>query len=196
MENRIGVTRGTKAMLALGAALGLVLGLLPSEPTRAASGDPTSAARALGEEFGRACEKGDVAAVVALYDDRASAIYPGQGQEAKGKLNISRIAAETCRPGIKGTLKDIEAYPLGDNTIATVGTWEFIQAGPDGKPVTSKIRTTEVLMKKDGKWRYLIDHASIGTPPPPEPVAAAKPSDASGGAAKEAPAKAEAAKPE
>lgn len=38
---------------------------------------------------------------------------------------------------------------------------------PDRKPVTMRIRTTELLHKSSGQWRYAIDHASIGLPPPP-----------------------------
>ena len=40
-------------------------------------------------------------------------------------------------------------------------------SGPDGKPITARVRTTELLHRSKGKWRYVIDHASIGLPPPP-----------------------------
>jgi hypothetical protein len=39
--------------------------------------------------------------------------------------------------------------------------------GPDGKPMTARVRTTELLHRSNGKWRYVIDHTSIGLPPPP-----------------------------
>jgi ketosteroid isomerase-like protein len=74
------------------------------------------------------------------------------------------LIAQTCRPGVKATMRDMQVYPLGDDAAATVGHWELTSTGPDGKPATAKVRTTEVLVKKDGKWRYLIDHASVGAP--------------------------------
>ena len=29
--------------------------------------------------------------------------------------------------------------------------------GPDGKPMTARVRTTELLHRSNGKWRYVID---------------------------------------
>jgi hypothetical protein len=34
---------------------------------------------------------------------------------------------------------------------------------------TYQIRTTEVLRRVGKEWLYMIDHASIGLPPPPAP---------------------------
>jgi ketosteroid isomerase-like protein len=56
--------------------------------------------------------------------------------------------------------------PLGDSRIAIIGHWEVTQTGPDGKPTTSHIRATEVIVKTGSGWRYVVDHASIGLPPP------------------------------
>ncbi len=51
--------------------------------------------------------------------------------------------------------------------VVTHGTWEQSAQGPDGKPTTLVIRTTEVLKATHCKWWYVVDHASIGVPPPP-----------------------------
>jgi hypothetical protein len=61
--------------------------------------------------------------------------------------------------------------------VATLFHWEETSTSPAGKPTSVEIRTSEVLAKTDGKWLYLIDHASIGLPPPkaaPKPVARAE----------------------
>ncbi len=50
--------------------------------------------------------------------------------------------------------------------MSNVGMWDDTIAGPGGKPMTARVRTTELLHKTGGKWRYEIDHASIGMPPP------------------------------
>ena len=55
-----------------------------------------------------------------------------------------------------------DAIALDDTHLLNVGRWEI--AGAGGRPATT-IRTSELLVKDGGRWRYLVDHASIGTPP-------------------------------
>lgn len=144
-------------------AIALVVAL--SSPAFA---DATADARAHDEAFAKACDAGDVKAVVALYADDAVVVWPGVGQEAKGKAAIEKLVPELCNPktGAKAVMKSLEAMPLGDSYIAIVGHWEVTQPGPGGKPATSQIRTTEVIAKGGSGWHYVIDHASIGVPPP------------------------------
>ena len=126
--------------------------------------DPTADARGVEEAFARACGAADLKSVMALYADDAIAVWPGQGAEAKGKADIEKMAAGLCKKG-SGTqfaLKSLEALPLGDAHLATVAHWESTLAGPGGRRVTTEVRSTEVLVKQDGAWRYLVDHASIG----------------------------------
>jgi hypothetical protein len=42
----------------------------------------------------------------------------------------------------------------------------------DGNP--ARLRTTELIHKSGGKWRYLADHASLGLPPTPPAATPAK----------------------
>src|SRR3989454_10753241 len=130
--------------------------------------DPTADARGVEEAFARACGAGDLKGVMALYADDAIAVWPGQGAEAKGKADIEKMAAALCkeRGGRQFALKSLEALPLGDAHIVTVAHWEDTMTGPGGRRVTTEARSTEVLAKKDGAWRYLVDHASVGTPRP------------------------------
>lgn len=55
--------------------------------------------------------------------------------------------------------------------IATIGHWEETFTAPDGKVQTAQVRTTEILRKKGNQTFYVVDHASLGVPPPPEPAA-------------------------
>ena len=135
----------------------------PARPDAAADG------RAVSDAFAKAVAAGDLAGVLALYRDDASVIWPGQGEEAKGKAAIETLA-KGLLAGMKGgslVLKSQESTPLGDGYIVNVGRWENTVATPDGKRVTLVVRTSEVLAKTDGKWLYLVDHASVGLPPPP-----------------------------
>ena len=149
-----------------GALTALVLVILAS--TSASGGDADPIARAHSEAFGRACASGKLDAVLALYEDDAIVVWPGQGEEAKGKTAIAKLAANLCNGKDPApTLKAIEGRHLGKSYVVTHGTWEQSAKGPDGKPTTLVIRTTEVLKQTGGTWRYVVDHASIGLPPPP-----------------------------
>jgi uncharacterized protein (TIGR02246 family) len=134
---------------------------------RTAHADPTGDARTHADAFAKACQASDVPAVMALYADDAIVVWPGQGQEAKGKAEIERLVRGLCtRSELELVLESLEAMPLDDTHLATVGRWQDSFTGPRGARVTRRVRTTEVLVKRDGQWRYLIDHASIGVGPP------------------------------
>ncbi len=129
--------------------------------------DATAEARKHDEAFAKACSSGDVKGVVALYTDDAFVIWPEVGEEAKGKAGIEKLATSLCQPklGTKAVLEDDVGLQLDPTHIAIIGHWELTQNGPDGKPVTSRIRTSEIIVKSGGGWRYVVDHASIGVPP-------------------------------
>ena len=133
-----------------------------------AHADATAEARAHSEKFAKACEAGDVDAVMALYADDAHVVWPGADQEAQGKPAIEKLAKGLCDPKseAKFTLKSIDGISLDSDHIATVGNWEGSFKGPNGKRQVSQVRTTEVLQKAGSGWKYIVDHASIGQPPP------------------------------
>jgi len=139
---------------------------LCSVPVRV-SADAAADGRAVSDAFAKAVAAGDVPAIVALYRDDASVIWPGQGEEAKGKAAIEALAKKLVAQK-SGTiaLKSQDSKALGDDYIVNVGRWENTITTPAGKTQTVVIRTSEVLQKTDGKWLYLVDHASIGLPPP------------------------------
>jgi uncharacterized protein (TIGR02246 family) len=147
------------------ALLLLALGLVTP-----ALADPTADARAVGEAFGKAMAAADVPAVLALYRDDASIIWPGQGEEGTGKAEIEKIVRATLASGPKDlrfVQKSNQARALGNDYIVNVGRWEMTYTTPRERHVGQVVRTSEVLQKTDGKWLYLVDHASIGTPPAP-----------------------------
>jgi uncharacterized protein (TIGR02246 family) len=129
--------------------------------------DATADAKKHDEAFSKACTAGDVKAVVELYTDDAFVIWPGAGEEAKGKAAIEKLAKNLCDPKLasKTVLKDDIGVQLDPSHIAIFGHWEVTQNGLDGEPATSQIRTSEVIVKTADGWRYVMDHASIGAPP-------------------------------
>lgn len=129
--------------------------------------DPTADGKAVGDAFGKAMAAGDVPGVLALYRDDATVVWPGHGEEAKGKPAIEKLvraALASIPKDFHMEQKSNEARALGADYIVNVGRWEQTFTTPRGRKVTQEIRTTEVLQKTDGEWRYLVDHASVGLP--------------------------------
>ena len=152
--------------LAIGSALVLVC-----VSAGAALADPTADAKAVGDAFAKAFAAGDVPAVLALYRDDASIIWPGRGAEGKGKDAIERVvrdAIASAPKDMKFVQKSNEARALGDDYIVNVGLWDQSFTTPNGRRVTTEVRTSEVLARRGGKWLYLVDHASVGLPRPAE----------------------------
>ena len=143
--------------------------------------DDAADVKAQGDAFVRAWDAGDVKATLSLYADDARVIWPGQGDEAKGKAAIEALLTRTFKMFPKSGLvpKSQDTIPLGNGYIANVGFWDQTVPGPDGKPATFRVRTSEILKRQGDKLLYVVDHASIGLPPPP-PAAAPAPAKKAG----------------
>ncbi len=134
-------------------------------PARA---DATADGKAVSEAFEKAVAAGDLQAVLALYRDDASVIWPGQGEEGTGKAAIEKLARSFLADmkSARLVLKSQRSIPLGEGYIVNLGHWEQSSTSPQGKRTSVEIRTSEVLAKTDGKWLYLVDHASVGVAAP------------------------------
>jgi uncharacterized protein (TIGR02246 family) len=154
------MTRGTCALLALAASSVFV--------TRVYATDVNAVAERISKDFEKACAAGNIPAVMALYADDATVIWPLAGATAVGKAGIQKLATGLCsspnKPSL--TLKSAKARALDKNYIVDVGSWEQTVTQPDGAKAVQEVRTTEVLIHTKGGWRYLVDHASIGVPVP------------------------------
>jgi len=132
---------------------------------------PTEDAMAHSKAFERGVNARDAKAVLALYATDARVIWPGQGEEATGKAEAEKLIADLLKQlpkDAKITLKSQTAIPLAGGYIATVGHWTQSFTDPDGKQQTADIRTSEIIKTEKGKTLYVVDHASIGAPPPPD----------------------------
>ena len=131
--------------------------------------DPAAVVKAHSDAFGKAFNACDVPATLNLYQDDAVLIWPGEGEVATGKEAIAKVIKVECSGAAKSSLKQIssDSHAIGKDYIINVGMWDDTMPGPDGKPTTVRVRTTELLHRSKGKWRYVVDHASIGSAPPP-----------------------------
>jgi len=159
-------SRGAIAIAAL-----VLFPMLPS----VAHADANSDAKAVTDAFSKAFAACDVPAVVAMYEKDATIIWPGRDEFGTGKAAIERIVKENCTTPSQHSLAEVSsnARPIGKDYIIHTGELDDTTAGPDGKPVKLRIRVSELLHKSGGTWRYVVDHASAGLPPPP-PASGAK----------------------
>jgi uncharacterized protein (TIGR02246 family) len=135
----------------------------------AAHADPVADSKTVTDAFSKAFAACDVPSVLALYEDNAVIIWPRQGEFATGKAAIEKVVKANCSGPSKPSLTEVssDARAVGKDYIIHIGQLDDSMTGPDGKPVTLRIRTSELLHKSGGKWRYVVDHASAGLPPPP-----------------------------
>jgi ketosteroid isomerase-like protein len=147
----------------------LLSAIFIASTTSAFAADANGIVAAVGDQFDKAFTSCDVPAVLSLYEANAHVIFPGQGEVANNNEELTKVIKESCSGGAISDLKPVKisAEMLGDDYVADAGLWEGTMKSADGKSNKVQIRTTEVLHHSGGKWRYIIDHASIGTPPPP-----------------------------
>jgi uncharacterized protein (TIGR02246 family) len=154
------MTRVTSVLLALAASSVLA--------TSGYATDANAVADRISKDFEKACAAGNIPAVMALYTDDATVIWPPAGATAVGKAEIQKLATGLCGSPNKPSLalKSLKARALGKNYIVNVGSWEQTVTQPDGAKSVQEVRTTEVLIHTKAGWRYLVDHASVGVPAP------------------------------
>ncbi len=153
----------------------IILFLLAAVPAYAG---PVADAKAHSEAFAKAMNARDAEAMLALYADDAHVIWPGQGEEAKGKAEIKKLIDNNLKAmpaDAKVIFKSQEAIVLGKGYIAALGQWEQSFKGPDGKQQTIPFRTSEIIRKQGNTMLYVVDHASVGLPPPPAPTSSSPP---------------------
>ena len=137
-----------------------------------AHADAIAIAKAHDEKVNKAIEQCKPQEMIDLYDNNAIAIYPGEGEIGRGKGQIATIVknffTEFCPdPDKKVGYKDVSfnAIQLSPNYIMIIRILDVTDK--DGNQ--ARLRATELIHKSGGRWRYVVDHASIGLPPPPPP---------------------------
>ena len=129
-----------------------------------------AAAGALDEQFLAAFNSGDVDAMTALYANSPDTVsFLPDVMIMRGFDSIRIGLREFVVAGAAGaTLALTESHHMvvGD-AVASWGLWTMTMNGPDGSPITMSGRFTDLKAERDGRWVYLMDHASVPLPPPP-----------------------------
>lgn len=144
----------------------------PAPPAGPSPAELVSAADALDKQFLEAFNKGDAEAVSALYwnsPDVVSIGPDGMGTKGWDAARTGAIEMFKAMPGAKLEFLSGSNAAHGDVVLGW-GTWKMTIPGPT--PIVMEGRYTDAKAMRDGKWVYLMDHASVPLPPPPAAGAA------------------------
>lgn len=163
--------------LAVAAIAAITLGACaPATPVAPAGPTPAemvAAADALDKRFLEAFNAGDVEALAATYWNSPNLVSFGpDGMGTKGWEATKAGSVEMLKamPGAKLEFITVQNDVHGDMVLGW-GTWKMTIPTPAG-PQVMEGRFSDAKALKDGKWVYLMDHASV--PLPPAPAAPAK----------------------
>ncbi len=151
--------RVTVALLSL-----ILCAALPSAPAAAAEG-----AEAVDDAWLAAATANDVEALTACYAEDAVLWAPGApeavGLEAIRATWGGMLEANT----ITGAAFTDTHYEMVGETSLGYGNFKLtMQPKGGGDPIVMKGRYSVVAKKQDGRWVYVMDHASAHPPPPAE----------------------------
>lgn len=128
-----------------------------------------AAAKELDEKFVAAFNKEDINGVMDCYWNSPDLVfYPPDAMEVKGyeavKAEFEKFFAENEIKGFE--LSNGSEMVLGEYGLSW-GSFSITLGTPDGKETKLEGRFTSICALKDGKWVYIVDHASAPLPPPP-----------------------------
>jgi uncharacterized protein (TIGR02246 family) len=107
----------------------------------------------LAEAFSR----GDLDAVVELYDEDAALVVPTDGHVARGRTQI-RDATAPVLAGSPRLTSVVERTLESDGLALTQARWELIGTAADGSPLQLNGRGTIVSRRRsDGTWAVVLD---------------------------------------
>jgi len=152
----------------LGTTLALALGLSVACAPASEGPDPAAmiaAANELDEAFVTAFNNGDAEALSQLYGDGPDVVYyPPDVMEARGLAAIrdANQAFLAATPGATLELTPAGQMAAGDFVIG----WRLWHMTIPGMDEPRAGRCTDVKAERDGRWVYIVDHASAPVPPP------------------------------
>ena len=145
---------------------------VPIPPPGPTDAEKVAAAAALDQKFFEAFNKGDVDALMALYWNSPKLVTmspEGMGTSGWDAAKAGNAEMFKMMPGAKIEATASHNDVHGDVVIGW-GTWKMTIPTPGGHQIMEG-RYTDAKMMHDGKWVYVMDHASVALPPtPPAPV--------------------------
>jgi uncharacterized protein (TIGR02246 family) len=123
--------------------------------------------KAVDEAWMAAAKRGDVDAVVGLYAPDAT-YYPPDMKEIRGTAAIRKSYADWfAAMTITEITIDSKYQTAGDISFGYGLATLTMQPKAGGSAQTITVRVTAAARRINGKWLYIVDHASVPTGPPP-----------------------------
>jgi ketosteroid isomerase-like protein len=151
----------TRAIISLAAGL-----LVGCATTQTRDQEMIAAARKVDRHFVEAFNRGDIDAVMSNYWNSPDLIvYPPTALEAHGYKAVREAMLQGLAnaPGAQLTLAD-PRYQVSGDLVICHGKWRMTLPSKDGIPFVVEGRYTDLKAERDGKWVFILDHASIPWP--------------------------------
>ena len=110
--------------------------------------------------YAEALNRGDVEAVVALYEPDAK-IRRGSGEIVSGAAEIREHVRQLL--SVKPTVTLVgSVFVSSDGAVAlTSARWSMTATAPDGSPMSESGQSMELVRRQpDGTWRFVLDTAA------------------------------------
>ena len=119
---------------------------------------------AVAEQWAAALSKGDLDALMSLYDKDALMWGTSASRMRKGSSAIREYYAQLLMafPGIRVSLAETSARVYGDAGVNS-GSYTLRREAKDGRVNVTAARFSMVYVRRGGKWLIVDHHSSLGT---------------------------------
>ncbi len=119
---------------------------------------------AVAEQWAAAFSRGDLDALMNLYDDDAQLWGTSSSKMRKGARAIRQYYAQLLKafPRTRITLRETSPRQYGDAGVDS-GSYTMRRVAADGKVVVTSARFTMTYVQRDGKWLIVDQHSSLAT---------------------------------
>ena len=106
--------------------------------------------------FAEAVNRGDAAAVAALYE--SGGVLTLDGGVYSGPEQIRAVLEGMVAAQARLTMNVVKVLRGGDDVAMVYNDWQMTVTGPDGKTQESSGKALEVVRRQaDGSWKYVVD---------------------------------------
>jgi len=117
------------------------------------------------EQFYSAWRSRDIETLAGLYTEDAEVIWPYAEETAHGRQEVKDLLKwEFSFPSVEVEQLSQSIYELADGMLLVLDISNQTYAGPDGKPMTVKIRTLAWFKRIEDRLQVAIEHSSIAQP--------------------------------
>jgi uncharacterized protein (TIGR02246 family) len=136
----------------------------PPAPPVATAPPPAVEPPDLAAQWAAAFSKGDLDALMRLYDDEAQLWGTSSSQLRKGARAIRQYYAQLLNafPGTRVVLHESNPRRYGDAGVNS-GSYALRRVAANGKVVVTSARFTMTYVRRDGKWLIVDQHSSLAT---------------------------------